>query len=85
MEVADLKMLRFSLGMTRMDKIRNQYIRGTAQVGKFGEKTRQAGLQWFGRVQRKDDGCFARRMLRMELPGKRIRGRPKRRFMDALR
>ena len=23
-----------------MDKIRNEYIRGTSQVGKFGEKTR---------------------------------------------
>ena len=38
MEVAELKMLRFSLGVTRMDKIRNEYIRGTAQVEKFGEK-----------------------------------------------
>ena len=45
MEVAELKMLRFSLGVTRMDKIRNEYIRGTAQVGKFGEKTREARLR----------------------------------------
>ena len=30
MEVAELKMLRFSLGVTRMDNIRNEYIRGTA-------------------------------------------------------
>ena len=48
MEVAELKMLRFSLGVTRMDKIRNEYIRGTAQVGKFGEKTREAKLRWYG-------------------------------------
>ena len=40
MEVAELKMLRFSLGVTRMDKIWNEYIRGTAQVGRFGENTR---------------------------------------------
>ena len=38
MEVAELKMLQFSLGVTRMDKIRNEYIRGTAQLERFGEK-----------------------------------------------
>ena len=56
MEVAELKMLRFSLGVTRMDKIRNEYIRGTSQVGRFGEKTREARLTWYGHVRRKDDG-----------------------------
>ena len=35
MEVAELNMLRFSLGVTRMNKIRNEYIRGTTQVGKL--------------------------------------------------
>ena len=34
MEVAELKMLRFSLGVTRMNKIRYDYIRETAQMGK---------------------------------------------------
>ena len=63
MEVAELKMLRFSLGVTRMDKIRNEYIRGTAQVGKFGEKTREARLRWYGHLRRKDDGYIGRRML----------------------
>ena len=38
-EVAELKMLRFSLGVSRMDKVSNEYIRGTAQVGRFEEKT----------------------------------------------
>ena len=85
MEVAELKMLRFSLGVTRMDKIRNEYIRGTAQVGRFGEKTRAARLRWYGHVRRKDDGYIERRMLRMELPGKRKQGRPKRRFMDVVK
>ena len=85
MEVAELKMLRFSLGVTRMDKIRNEYIRGTAQVGKFGAKTREASLRWYGHLRRKYDGCIGRRMLRMELTGKRKRGRPKRRFMDVVK
>ena len=30
-------------------------------------------------------GIIGRRMRRMELPGKRQRGRPKRRFMDVLK
>ena len=85
MEVAELKMLRFSLGVTEMDKIRNEYIRETAQVERFGEKTREARLGWYGHVLRKDDGYIGRRMLRMELPGKRKRGRPKRRFMDVVK
>ena len=84
MEVAELKMLRFSLG-TRMDNIRNEYIRGTAQVGRFGEKTREARLRSYGHVWRKVDGCIGRRMLMMELPGKMKWERPKMRFVDALR
>ena len=67
MEVAELKMLRFSLGVTRMDKIRNEYIRRRAQVGQFGEKTREARLRWYGMHGGK----------MMELPGTRKRGRTK--------
>ena len=39
----------------------------------------------YGHLRRKDDGYIGRRMLRMELPGKRKRGRPKRRFMDVVK
>ena len=76
LEVAELNMLlRHSVGVTRMDKIRNEYIRGT----------QEARLRWYGHVRRKDDGYIGRRMLRMELPGRRKRGRPKRRFMDEVK
>ncbi|KAK3555069.1 hypothetical protein QTP86_007979 [Hemibagrus guttatus] len=54
LEVAELKMLRFSLGVTRLDRIRNEYIRGTAHVGCLGDKVREARLRWFGHVQRRD-------------------------------
>lgn len=85
LEVAELKMLRFSLGVTRMDRIRNEYIRGTAQVGRFGDKVREARLRWFGHVHRREAEYIGRRMLKMEPPGRRRRGRPKKRFMDAVR
>ena len=67
--MAELKMLRF--GVTRIDKIRNAYIRGTAQVGRFGEKTREGRMWW-----RKCGGYIGRRMLMMEPPGNRKRGMP---------
>ncbi|KAF7651214.1 hypothetical protein LDENG_00113870 [Lucifuga dentata] len=85
LEVAETKMLRFSLGVTRMDRIRNEYIRGTAHVRCFGDKVREARLRWFGHVQRRDSEHIGRRMLRLELPGRRPRGRPKRRFMDVVK
>ncbi|KAK3517885.1 hypothetical protein QTP70_026212 [Hemibagrus guttatus] len=53
LEVAELKM-RFSLGVTRLDRIRNKYIRGTAHVGRLGDKVREARLRWFGHVQRRE-------------------------------
>ncbi|KAK3540446.1 hypothetical protein QTP70_030998 [Hemibagrus guttatus] len=84
LEVAELKMLRFSLGVTRLDRIRNEYIRGTAHVGRLGDKVREARLRWFGHVQRRDSEYIGRRMLDMGLPGRRQRGRPKRRYMDVI-
>ena len=44
-------MLRYSLGITRMDKIKNEFIRGTAQVMQIGDKVREARLRWYGHVQ----------------------------------
>ncbi|KAI5103545.1 hypothetical protein C0J45_7126, partial [Silurus meridionalis] len=79
------KMLRFPLGVTRMDRIRNEFIRGTAHVGRLGDKVREVRLRWFGHVQRRDMGYIGRRMLRMEPPGRRKRGRSRRRFMDVVR
>ena len=38
-----------------------EYIRGTAQVGRVGEETREARLKWFGHVRRKNDGYIGRR------------------------
>ncbi|KAK3538399.1 hypothetical protein QTP86_001745 [Hemibagrus guttatus] len=62
LEVAELKMLRFSLGVTRLDRIRNEYIRGTAHVGRLGDKVREARLRWFGHVQRREKKALSIRI-----------------------
>ncbi|KAK3572921.1 hypothetical protein QTP86_010564 [Hemibagrus guttatus] len=78
LEVAELKMLRFSLGVTRLDRIRNEYIRGTAHVGRLGDKVREARLRWFGHVQRRDsetacDDITDHHLLVYTLPVEHIR------------
>ncbi|KAI2660071.1 hypothetical protein H4Q32_022673 [Labeo rohita] len=70
--------------MTRMDRIKNEYIRGTAQVGQLVDKVRETRLRWFGHVQRRDEGYVGRKGLRMEPLGRRRRGRPKRRFVNVV-
>ncbi|KAK3515256.1 hypothetical protein QTP70_013019 [Hemibagrus guttatus] len=69
LEVAELKMLRFSLGVTRLDRIRNEYIRGTAHVGRLGDKVREARLRWFGHVQRRDSTAWMQEILPLILSG----------------
>ena len=83
MEVAELKMVRWTLGVTRKDEIRN--VRGTAKIAKLGDKLRNARLRWYGHVKRREEGYVRKRMMEMVLPGIRKRGRPKRRWMDLAR
>ena len=85
MEVAEMKMLRFAMGVTRKDKIRNEYIRSTVKVGRLGIKVREGRLRWYGHVMRRDHEYVGRKMMEMELPGKRKRGRPKRRSLDLVK
>ena len=80
MEFAEIKMLRFATGVTRKDKVRNEYIRGTVNIERLGMKMKEGRLRWYGHVMRRDQEYVGRKMIEMELPGKRKRGRPKRRF-----
>ena len=61
MEVAELKMVRWALGVTRKDKIRNEYVRGTAKIAKLGDKLRNARLRWYGHVKRKKEGYVGKK------------------------
>ena len=77
-------MVRWVLGVTRKDKI-NEYVRGTAKIAKLGDKLWNAGLCWCGHVKRREEGYVGKRMMEMTVPGRRKRGRPRRRWMDLAR
>ena len=46
---------------------------------------REGRLRWYEQVMKRDQEYVGRKMMEMELPGKRKRGRPKRRFLDILK
>ena len=48
-------------------------------------KMREGRLRWYGHVMRRDQEYVGRRMMEMELPEKRRRGRPKKRFLDVVK
>ena len=46
---------------------------------------REGRLRWYGHVMRRDQEYVGRKVIEMELPGRRKRGRPKRRFLDVVK
>ena len=48
-------------------------------------KMREGMLRWYGHVMRRDQEYVGRKMMEMELPGKRRRGRPKSKFVDVVK
>ena len=70
MEVAEMKMLRFAMGVMRKDKIKNEHIRSTVRVERLGMKMREGRLRWYGHVMRREQE-YVRKMMEMELPRKR--------------
>ena len=85
MEVAEMKMLRFAMRVTRKDKFRNEYIRSTVKVKRLGLHSYGERSRWYGHVMRRDQEHVKRKMMEMELPGKRKRGKLKKRFLDVVK
>ena len=81
MELAEMIMLRFSLGVTRMSRFRNEEIRERLGVTELEAKLREARLRWMGHVYRREDNCVGKRVERLVI-GRKKRGRPKRRWCD---
>ena len=86
LDVAEMRMLRWMSGVTKLDRIRNERITGTTKVGEISKKVRESRLKWYGHVLRREDEYVGKRgMAAMEVPGKRRRGRPKRRWFDNMK
>ena len=78
-------MLRWMSGVTKLDRIRNEIIRGTTKVGEIAKKVQESRLKWHLHVLRREYEYVGKSVMAMEVPGNKRRGRPKRRWLDSIR
>ena len=80
LDVAEMKMLRWMSAVTKMDRVRNSYIRGSLKVTEVSKKVQEGRLRWFGHVMRSAEEQVARKAMDRVVEGRRRRGRPKTRW-----
>ncbi|GKA74364.1 retrovirus-related pol polyprotein LINE-1 [Tanacetum coccineum] len=84
-EVAELRMLRWTCGKTMLDMIPNGVFRAELEVESIIHKMREGRLRWFGHVKRRPQTAPVRRVEALFVDGLRRRGRPKLRWEDRLK
>jgi len=83
--VAEMRMLRWMCGVTRKDKIRNDYIKGTVKVTEVSAKMQERRINWYGHVIRSEEGYIGNQVMEMHVDGRRRRGRPKLSWRERLK
>ena len=63
-------MLRWVCGVTKLDRIRNEIIRGTAKVVEILNKVQESTLKWYGRVLRNYVEYVGKGVMVKEVPGR---------------
>ena len=69
-EVAEMRMLRWVCGVTKLDKIRNERIKGTTKVGGITKHFQEWRLAWCGHVMRREEHYVGRRAMEMKVQEK---------------
>ncbi|VDO23576.1 unnamed protein product [Heligmosomoides polygyrus] len=67
------KILRWTGGVARLDRVRNDTIRQRFGVVPIAEKLREARFRWYGHVLRANDDTVRKIGLNVEVSGKRPR------------
>ncbi|XP_021974416.1 uncharacterized protein LOC110869471 [Helianthus annuus] len=85
LEVAEMRMLRWMCGHTRLDKIRNEVFRVRLGVACISDKIKEGRLRWFGHVRRRQMTDPIRIVETLTIDGRRCRGRPKMTWNERIR
>ncbi|VFQ66544.1 unnamed protein product [Cuscuta campestris] len=62
LHAAEMRMLRWMCGKTRLDRISNEVIRRQVGMAPVEDKLREARLRWFRHVRRRDVDALVRRL-----------------------
>ena len=81
----EMRMLRWMSGVTKRDMIRNERIRGTTKVTEISKKIQERRLVWYGHVMRREEQYIGKRVMSMNVDGRRRRERPCLRWTDCIR
>lgn len=85
MSTAEMRMARWSLGVTRLHRIPNTEIRKKLGIVPIADKMREGRLRWYGHMQRQEGHKVAKTAWSLEVSGVRPRGRPKTRYIDTVK
>ena len=85
LERTEMRMLRMMCGITLRDRFSNADVRNRFGIECVGDVIRRSRLRWFGHVERKQENDWAKTMLTFEVAGKRIRGRPRKTWMEVVK
>ena len=84
--VLEMKCLRSMVGVSRMDRVRNEKVRRKAGIEReLVSRADQRVLRWFIHVERMDEYRMATRVLMAEVSGGMVRGIPMLDWMDSVK
>ena len=86
LNVFEMRCLRSMCGVSRLDRLRNEEVRGRTGVGMdLASRVDRNVLRWFGHVERMEDERLLKRVVNARVDGRGARGRPRFGWMDGVR
>lgn len=74
----EMKMLRISSGVTKLDKLKSDHIRGSMHIkAPVVEKIKMERVNWFEKLHSDDDDHLVKRTMNINIPAVTRRGAPK--------
>ena len=84
LEAAQMKFLRHLIGITKLDKEKNQCIRQKTEAQNIVKEIKQYQEKWLQHVQRMDTNRLPKQALQYKPNGRRNVGRPRKSWRDQL-